>query len=503
MTIQSFNALGIPEIFNNTLTSLGYEEPTPIQAATIPILMKGCDLMAQAQTGTGKTAAFALPILAQINPALRKTQALIITPTRELTIQVAEAFESYAKNIGGIVVAPIYGGQEYKIQLNILQRGPQVVVATPGRVMDHLRRGKLPLDGLKTVILDEADEMLRQGFLEDVTWILEQIPHAHQTALFSATMPASIVKVAEKYLKSPERVHIKPVASTASLIEQSFTRVASQANKVDVLVRFLEVETVQAAIVFSRTKQGTVELSEQLRTQGFSVDALNGDMNQAQRKQVIERLKKGTLDIVVATDVAARGIDVERVSHVINYDIPFDAESYIHRIGRTGRAGRRGKAFLFITPREYHLFKSIERTIKQTIQQIDAPSNQERTAVRARRLAEKIGRRLEKQDNLKPYQAFITQMMQDLNCDAETLAATLVSLIPGSLFPLTPLKTIQPVPEFVDRPQKTYGERRNRTERSDKPRKSFADKKRPAKPWDRPAASGTFPPKRNKTASFK
>lgn len=362
---STFKQLDLPQPILSALTELGYESPTPIQAQSIPVLLSGGDLLAQAQTGTGKTAAFALPILSHLDVSLNAPQALVIAPTRELAIQVAEAFQSYAKHLKGFHVLPIYGGQDFRGQLRALKRGVQVVVGTPGRVMDHLRRGTLSLEALTTVVLDEADEMLKMGFIEDIEWILEQIPQAHQTALFSATMPEYIKKISQRYLKDAKHLQIKPTRNAIEKIEQFYLRVKRE-QKLEVLTRVLEIEAVDASIIFVRTKNCSAELAEKLQARGYAAAALNGDMNQSLREKVINQLKRGALDMVVATDVAARGIDVQRITHVINYDIPHDTEAYIHRIGRTGRAGRTGKAVLFVTPREYRLLKDIERAIQKT-----------------------------------------------------------------------------------------------------------------------------------------
>jgi ATP-dependent RNA helicase DeaD len=427
-TEASFEKLGLPSPFLQTLATLGYETPTPIQSKSIPILLEGADLIAQAQTGRGKTAAFALPVLSMLDLQVKKPQALVIAPTRELAIQVAEAFQSYAKNLPGFHVAPIYGGQDYQTQLRALKRGLHVVVGTPGRVMDHLRRGSLSAAALKTVVLDEGDEMLRMGFIDDVEWILEQIPHAHQTALFSATLPLSIQKIAKRYLKDAKKVQIKPQKNTVDTIEQSYIRVAKN-QKLEVLTRFLEVEDIQAALVFTRTKNASAELAEKLQARGHAAAALNGDMSQSLREKVIERIKGGSLDIIVATDVAARGIDVDRITHVINYDIPYDEESYIHRIGRTGRAGRKGKALLFVTPREYRLLRDIERAIHQPIKQIEPPSLKEMSEKRNKQLAEKVLATVENRKKLKPYHKIVKKVMEATDIDITEVAAALVCLI--------------------------------------------------------------------------
>ncbi|TXH80141.1 DEAD/DEAH box helicase, partial [Thauera aminoaromatica] len=383
-TIERFDQLDLQAPILAALAEIGYETPSPIQAACIPHLLAGHDILGEAQTGTGKTAAFALPALDQVDIHQRNPQVLVLTPTRELAIQVAEAFQRYASKMPGFHVLPIYGGQSMVVQLRQLQRGAHVVVGTPGRVMDHLERKSLNLDGLTTLLLDEADEMLRMGFIDDVEWILEHTPTARQTALFSATMPDAIRRVAHRYLRDPKEVKIKAATATVSTIKQRFLQIAG-AHKLDALTRILEVEDdFDAAIVFVRTKTATVELAEKLEARGYAAACLNGDMTQQLRERVIEQLKNETLDIVVATDVAARGIDVPRVSHVINYDIPYDTEAYVHRIGRTGRAGRSGNAILFVAPRETHLLRQIERATKQPIELLKLPS---REAVADKRVA--------------------------------------------------------------------------------------------------------------------
>ena len=382
-TTLTFHDLQLPTALLQALEAVGYETPSPIQAQSIPPLLAGKDLLGHAPTGTGKTAAFALPILARLDPTVRQVQVLVLAPTRELAIQVAEAFQRYAIHLPGFHVLPIYGGQDYSGQIRQLKRGVQVVVGTPGRVMDHMRRGTLQLQGLSTLVLDEADEMLRMGFIDDVEWILDQTPSEHQVALFSATMPREIQRIAQKYLRSPETIAIKTRVATAETIQQRYWLV-SGLHKLDALTRILEVETFDAMILFVRTKTATLELAERLQARGHAAAALNGDIAQKQREQRIEQLKKGKLDILVATDVAARGLDVDRISHVINYDIPYDTEAYIHRIGRTGRAGRTGDAILFVAPRERRMLHAIERATRQKITPLKLPSteivNQKRIA---------------------------------------------------------------------------------------------------------------------------
>ena len=363
----SFADLGLATPILKAVADSGYETPSPIQAESIPPLLAGHDVIGMAQTGTGKTAAFALPLLSRLDPTLRTPQILVLTPTRELAIQVAEAMQSYARHLPNFHVLPIYGGQAMQIQLRQLRRGAQVIVGTPGRIQDHLRRKSLELDQLRAVVLDEADEMLRMGFIDDVEQILEHTPTDRQVALFSATMPAPIRKIAGKHLRQPVEIRIQTKTATVKATRQRYWLVEGT-HKLDALTRILEVEETDALIIFVRTKNATTELAEKLGARGFEATALNGDLNQAQREKTVERLKRGELDIVVATDVAARGLDVARVSHVINYDIPYDPESYVHRIGRTGRAGRTGDAILFVAHREKRMLRTIERATGQTIE---------------------------------------------------------------------------------------------------------------------------------------
>ena len=389
-TAQTFAALDLPQPLLAALTDVGYETPSPIQAACIPHLLTGRDLLGEAQTGTGKTAAFALPLLARLDLADKQPQALVLTPTRELAIQVAEAFQKYARHLPGFHVLPLYGGQSMVVQLRALSRGAQVIVGTPGRIMDHLERKSLALDKLTMLVLDEADEMLRMGFIDDVEWILDHTPAARQTALFSATMPEQIRRVARKHLREPEEVKIRAATATVAAIRQRYW-LARGADKLEALTRMLEVEAdFDAAIVFVRTKTATVDLADALAARGYEAAALNGDMTQGLREQVIERLKSGSLDIVVATDVAARGLDVPRISHVINYDVPYDTEAYVHRIGRTGRAGRTGSAILFVAPREMRMLKAIEHATRQKIEPIAMPTHSEVTGRRVAQFKQQV-----------------------------------------------------------------------------------------------------------------
>jgi len=425
--VESFAELGLSEGLLKTLSEVGYETPSPIQAQCIPILLEGRDLIGQAQTGTGKTAAFALPLMEQIDVKLTKPQALVLTPTRELAIQVAEALQSYARHLSGFHVLPIYGGQSYTIQLKQLSRGAHVIVGTPGRVMDHLERKTLNLDHLKTMVLDEADEMLRMGFIDDVEWILERTPAQHQTALFSATMPEQIRRVAQKYLVEPCEIKIKSATATVAAIRQVYWQVSGM-HKLDALTRILEVEEdFDAAIIFVRTKTATVELADKLAARGYAAAALNGDLNQQMRERVIEQLKSGALDIVIATDVAARGIDVPRVSHVVNYDIPYDTEAYVHRIGRTGRAGRTGNAILFVAPREIRMLRTIERATRSPIAPLTLPSRADVTNKRVSDFKQKVVEVLNA-EGLDFFSNIVSQIAEEQNVGAEEVAAALAMM---------------------------------------------------------------------------
>jgi ATP-dependent RNA helicase DeaD len=477
--IENFSELGLKPAILKALEELGYETPTPIQAKSIPVLLQGENLLAQAQTGTGKTASFALPILNELDPKQKSPQALVIAPTRELAIQVAEAFYQYAKHLKDFHVTPIYGGQDYNVQFKALKRGSQVVVGTPGRLIDHLERGTLNLENLKTIVLDEADEMLKMGFIDDIESILQKMQPPYQMALFSATMPKAIEKIADRYLSKAQKIHIQPKERTVNTIEQVYMCVKRE-NKLDALTRFLEIDNVTAGIIFVRTKTMCVELGEKLQARGYRVSALNGDMKQSMRERVIDQLKKGTLDFIVATDVAARGIDVQRVSHVINYDIPTDTESYIHRIGRTGRAGRTGKALLLVTPREQRLLNDIERAIHCEIKPVTPPTLQEISSKRSEALAEKVLNIVSKSKKLKPYQEMVAQMKE--HCPVEDIAAALAYLLEqDNPLPIYDLENVKP-----EKPQgktnNTNKKNKNRTfekSRSSKNKTEF--KKRVAK----------------------
>ncbi|AWI81370.1 ATP-dependent RNA helicase [Parazoarcus communis] len=426
-SIESFAQLGLPDNLLSALAAVGYETPSPIQAACIPHLLAGRDLLGEAQTGTGKTAAFALPALAMLDIADTRPQVLVLTPTRELAIQVAEAFGKYAHHLKNFHVLPIYGGQSMVVQLRQLSRGAQVIVGTPGRVMDHLERGSLKLDALKMLILDEGDEMLRMGFIDDVEWILDHTPATRQTALFSATMPNVIRDVARRHLREPEEIKIRASTSTVAKIRQRYWLVRG-VDKLDALTRILDAEeTFDAAITFVRTKIATEELADKLAARGYAAAALNGDMTQGLRERVIEQLKNGALDIVVATDVAARGIDVPRVSHVINYDIPYDTEAYVHRIGRTGRAGREGSAILFVAPRETRMLKTIERATRQPIEPIALPSREEVSTLRVNQFKQLVLDTLSGHD-LGFFMDVVNSLTEENELQAHEIAAALAYL---------------------------------------------------------------------------
>ena len=422
-----FSDLNLPAPLLSALADVGYETPSPIQAACIPLLLAGRDILGEAQTGTGKTAAFALPMLANLDLSDTRPQVLVLTPTRELAIQVAEAFAKYARHLKNFHVLPIYGGQSMVVQLRQLSRGAQVIVGTPGRIMDHLERESLKLDALKAIVLDEADEMLRMGFIDDVDWILEHTPENRQTALFSATMPNVIREVARRHLREPEEVKIRSATSTIAKTSQRYWLVRG-VDKLDALTRILDAEeSFDAALVFVRTKIATEELADKLAARGYAAAALNGDMTQGLRERVIEQLKNGTLDIVIATDVAARGIDVPRVSHVINYDIPYDTEAYVHRIGRTGRAGREGVAILFVAPRETRMLKMIERATRQPITPIALPSSEEVSNLRVAQFKRQVVETVNAQE-LGFYMDVVNGLAEENELDVHEIAAALAYL---------------------------------------------------------------------------
>ena len=427
------------------LKNVGYETPTPIQAQVIPHILNGQDVVGQAQTGTGKTAAFALPLLSNINLKKTAPQVLVLTPTRELAIQVAEAFQKYAHFIKNFHILPIYGGQDFGIQFKRLKRGVHVVVGTPGRVMDHMRRKTLNLDSIDCVVLDEADEMLRMGFIDDVEWILDQTPEKRQVTLFSATMPKQIRSIAQKYLKDPQEITIKTHTTTVETTRQRYWMV-SGLHKLDALTRILEAETFDGIIIFVRTRNATVELAEKLLARGYAAAPINGDIAQSQRERTIEHLKNGTLNILVATDVAARGLDVDRISHVINYDIPYDTEAYIHRIGRTGRAGRTGEAILFVAPREKRMLSSIERATNQKIELMQMPSAEMINDQRIIRFKQRIADTLESED-LGIFHKIVDQFQQEHNADPIIIAAALAQMVQGDTPLLLKEKKYRPEPE--------------------------------------------------------
>ncbi len=425
----TFADLGLAPPVLAALADVGYESPTPIQAATIPVLLAGQDLLGQAQTGTGKTAAFALPLLSMLDVARREPQVLVLVPTRELAIQVAEAFQKYAGRLAGFHVLPIYGGQSYTPQLNALKRGTHVIVGTPGRVIDHLERGTLNLATLRFVVLDEADEMLQMGFVDAIESILGKVPAERQVALFSATMAAPIRRIAQRHLRAPREVTIRSKTMTAANIRQRYWLVAGM-HKLDALTRILEVEPFDAMLVFTRTKQATVELAEKLEARGFAAAPLNGDILQAQRERTVAALKAGAIDILVATDVAARGLDVERIGHVVNFDVPYDSESYVHRIGRTGRAGRSGEAILFIAPREMNMLRTIERATRQSIEPMTLPTVQDVNRRRTVKFKERIAAALSAPAH-ESLRVVIEEFLRETGADVMDVAAALASLAQG------------------------------------------------------------------------
>lgn len=466
----SFADLGLSAPILNALSDLGYEKPSPIQAECIPHLLNGRDVLGMAQTGSGKTAAFSLPLLHNLKPELKAPQMLVLAPTRELAVQVAEACNDFSKHMHGVSVVALYGGQRYDVQLRALRQGAQIVVGTPGRLLDHLKRGTLDLSNLSGLVLDEADEMLRMGFIDDVENIMAQIPAQHQTALFSATMPEAIRRITRRFMKDPQEVRIQSSVTTRPDISQSYWTVHGM-RKNEALVRFLEAEDFDAAIIFVRTKNATLEVAEALERSGYNSAALNGDMNQALREQTLERLKDGRLDILIATDVAARGLDVERISLVVNYDIPMDAESYVHRIGRTGRAGRAGRALLFVENRERRLLRNVERTMKLTIPEVDLPNVELLGERRLAKFAAKVQSQLESSD-LDMYRALLAKLQPAEELDIETLAAALLKMAQGE----RPL-ILPPEPVIERRPRREFRDRDDRNDRGDR---------RPGNDGDRP-----------------
>ena len=448
----TFNDLGLPEFILKAVSDLGFETPSPIQQACIPALLEGRDVLGMAQTGSGKTAAFSLPILAKIDPAAKHPQLLVMAPTRELAIQVADACEHFMKYAKGINIVTLYGGQRYDIQLRALKQGAQVVVGTPGRILDHIRRNTLNLSELRAIVLDEADEMLRMGFIDDVETVMAELPEEHQTALFSATMPEPIRRITKRFMNNPQEVKIKVNNDNAPDIGQNCWYVQGF-RKNEALLRFLEVEEFDAAIIFTRTKTGTLDVTELLEKHGFRAAALNGDMTQQLREQTLDRLRNGSLDIVVATDVAARGIDIERISLVVNYDIPLDAESYVHRIGRAGRSGR---ALLFVEPRERRLLRNIEHLMKKPINEVELPNHEVLQACRRKKFQDKITKQLEHHD-LEMYRSLLEDLFT-ADQDQEDIAAAMLMLLQGKQ------KLILPPDPPMDKRRRDRNDRGDRRE---------------------------------------
>lgn len=464
-----FADLGLDAAVLKALKDVGYETPSAIQAATIPPLLAGRDVLGTAQTGTGKTAAFALPILSQLDLAQKTPQALVLAPTRELALQVCEAFESYAGHLRGVHVLPVYGGQGYGQQLSALRRGVHIVVGTPGRIMDHLDKGTLDLSELRFLVLDEADEMLKMGFAEDVETILADTPAGKQVALFSATMPAQIRRLAGTYLKDAEEINVKAKTSTATNITQRYL-IVSYPQKVDALTRILEVENFEGMIVFTRTKNETETLAEKLRARGYAAAAINGDVAQAQRERTVNQLKDGKLDILVATDVAARGLDVERISHVVNFDLPIDTESYVHRIGRTGRAGRSGDAISFVTPRERRMLASIEKATRQPLTEMALPSADDVNATRLTRFDDAITAALAETERIDRFRDIINHYVTHHDVPEADVAAALAVVAQGE----TPLLLDEdpPAPARRERFERDdRGRDRSDRDRDDRPRR--------------------------------
>jgi ATP-dependent RNA helicase DeaD len=463
----TFADLGLGSAVLKGLAAVGYESPSRIQADTIPPLLAGHDVVGLAQTGTGKTAAFALPILDRLDVKQKAPQALVLAPTRELALQVCEAFERYASQVKGVHVLPVYGGQGYGVQLSALRRGVHVVVGTPGRIMDHLEKGTLDLSELRFLVLDEADEMLNMGFADDVETILADTPDTKQVALFSATMPAPIRRLSKKYLTDPVEITVKNKTTTSANTTQRWLMV-SYPQKVDALTRILEVENFEAMIVFVRTKNETETLAEKLRARGFSAQAINGDVAQVQRERTVNQLRAGKLDILVATDVAARGLDVERISHVVNYDIPTDTESYVHRIGRTGRAGRSGDAISFVTPRERYLLKHIEKATRQPLTQMQLPTVEDVNVTRLARFDDQITAALSQTSRIERFRDIVAHYVREHDVPEADVAAALAVVAQGD----TPL-LLEPDPVRRERPER--GERPDRGPRrpTDQPMKNY------------------------------
>ncbi len=481
-----FSELGLSKPVLKSVDEAGYETPSPIQAETIPHLLKGHDLIGQAQTGTGKTAAFALPLLSQLDMSQKDPQIIVLAPTRELAIQVAEAMQSYARHLKGFHVLPIYGGQNIGIQLKQLRRPVHVVVGTPGRVMDHLRRKTLKLNNLKTVVLDEADEMLRMGFIDDIETILKETPENRQLVLFSATMPAAIRRISKNYLNDPVEIKVKTKTSTVSTISQKYWQ-GKTTHKLDALTRILESEEFGAIIIFVRTKNMTTELAEKLSARGYAATALNGDIPQANREKIINRLKKGSLDIIVATDVVARGLDVERITHVINYDMPSDNESYVHRIGRTGRAGRKGTAILFVPPRGNRMLQGIERATGQKIEKLKLPSPQDISDARINRFKQMVIETAASQE-LDFYQNIVKELETESELDLDQIAATLAFLVQRDR-PL--LSTPNAIPDLAFSEQ---SDSRHGNKRRDTSNRRQSEQRNPDRKQGKRKPSGDQPP---------
>lgn len=474
----TFADLGLDDAILKAVKDVGYETPSAIQTATIPPLLAGRDVLGTAQTGTGKTAAFALPILSQLDLSQKTPQALVLAPTRELALQVCEAFESYAGRLRGVHVLPVYGGQGYGQQLSALRRGVHIVVGTPGRIMDHLDKGTLDLSELRFLVLDEADEMLKMGFAEDVETILADTPDTKQVALFSATMPAQIRRLAGTYLKDPDEINVKAKTTTSANITQRYL-VVSYPQKVDALTRILEVEPFEGMIVFTRTKNETETLAEKLRARGYTAAAINGDIAQAQRERTVNQLKNGKLDILVATDVAARGLDVDRISHVVNFDLPIDTESYVHRIGRTGRAGRTGDAISFVTPRERRMLASIEKATRQPLTEMALPSADDVNATRLTRFDDAITTALSETERIDRFRDIINHYVRHHDVPEADVAAALAVVAQGETPLLLDAADDAPVRrdrERFDRDRDREGgrdrfDRGDRSDRDDRPRR--------------------------------
>jgi ATP-dependent RNA helicase DeaD len=456
----SFNELELKPAVLKAIADIGYETPSPIQAQTIPSLLEGKDVLGQAQTGTGKTAAFALPILSNLDLSQSDPQAIVLVPTRELAIQVAESFQQYSKYLEDFHVLPIYGGADIRQQLRALKRGVHVVVGTPGRVMDHLERKSLVLDSIKTIVLDEADEMLKMGFIDDVEWILKHTPKNCPRALFSATMPRSIQNIADRYLTNPIHVTIKQETKRVSNISKAYS-VVSKHHKLQALADFLEIEETNAVIIFTRTKTASTEVADKLLARGFCAAAINGDMKQEARERVIERMKSGALDIIVATEVAARGLDIDRISLVVNYDIPYDVESFIHRIGRTGRAGRTGASLLFIEPKERRLLKTFERSLREDFEEVFPPSQKEIRKKRTEKFSREIQEVLAQQD-LSTQKETIQSILNQFEENDQDIAAAVLYLLQKAT------STDQEIVDYTIRDSRDRGDRRERGERGDR-----------------------------------